>query len=225
MEQILPLLSQYPQPGWVVTSIFALLIVRQALNLLKEHVSTFKSLRSIVSHEPKNIEKMVEAERKASLEMSAIAKEFGVDRACIALFHNGTKSLSNTHLLRLSIMIEGLSGRVGPIMSNIQNRNLAEYGDLGYKVVNRREIVSIPNIESIKDSIPSAYIILHFNLVKSLHVAPIVNNETGHVDGCVFVEHCVDPVALSDDEMRKIQARAQAVYNELSKANDGGDSV
>lgn len=225
MEQILPLLSQYPQPGWVVTSIFALLIVRQALNLLKEHVSTFKSLRSIVVHEPKSIEKIAVAEQKAAIEMTSIAKDFGVDRACIALFHNGTKSLANVHFLKMSIMIEGLSGRVGPIMQSIQNRNIAEYGDIGYKIIKEREIVSIADIETIKDSIPGAYIILHLNLVKSLHIAPIVNNETGHVDGCVFVEHCVDPVALSDEEMRKIQARAQAVYNELSKANEGGDSV
>jgi hypothetical protein len=169
---------------------------------------------------PISIERMAAAEEIAGDEMTSIAKDFGVGRAYIALFHNGTKSAANVHFLKMSIMVEGLSGKVGPILSSTQNRNLAEYGDFGYRLIRDKEYISIENIESIKETMPGVYTILHLNLVKSIHAMPIIDPKTSAVDGCVFVEHCVSELTLDRATMLQIQSRAQTVYNGLYRVNN-----
>lgn len=168
-----------------------------------------------------NIEEMADSERKASEAMKSIALDFGVDRACISLFHNGTKSMANIHILKSSVLAEGLSGRVGSIISELQNRNLAEYGDYGYRIIKKHEYISVPDVESLRDSISGMHTILHLHLVKSIHIMPIFDQQSGRVDGCVFVEHCGDNVKLDKQTMDSIQARAQSVYNDLYIVNNG----
>ena len=170
---------------------------------------------------PISIEKMSAAERQASKEMNAIAQDFGVGRAYISLFHNGTKSAANVHYLKMSIMVEGLSGRVGPIISEMQNRSIAEFGDWGDRIINGKETIVIPDIEDIKDTMPGAYNILKLHLVKSVHILPLYVPNTTKVDGCVFIEHCIENTELNIIDINAIKERAQSVYNGLYQVNNG----
>ena len=170
---------------------------------------------------PISIEKMSAAERCASKEMTAIAKDFGVCRAYISLFHNGTKSAANVHYLKMSIMVEGLSGAVGPIISEMQNRSIAEFGDWGDRIINGKETIIIPDICDIKDSMPGAHTLLKLHLVKSVHILPLYVPNTTKVDGCVFIEHCIENTELDALDIDAIQTRAQTVYNGMYQVNTG----
>lgn len=191
--------------------------------LIQEAPKLYKLIKPISG----TIEEMADAESKVSVVMREIVNEFGVDRAGMSLFHNGTKSLANIHFLKVSMLAEGLSGRVGSIMSQSQNRNLAEYGDLGHRIIKGRETICYPDADVLEDTHNATYILLKLHLVKSIHIMPVFNhkklNKEGKptVDGCVFVEHCVDNVALDDESIQAIQAKAQTVYNELSLVNNG----
>lgn len=164
---------------------------------------------------------MAAAESAASKEMKAIAIDYGADRVGISLFHNGTHSLQNVHFLKVSVMVEGLSGRVGGILSVSQNRLVAEYGDLGDRIIVNKEKIAIPDIDGMSDDLKSFSDFLKIHFVKSLYLLPLFVEKDGKrvVDGCLYVHHCTEAIALEDTQLTKIQARAQAVYNELSKSN------
>lgn len=227
MEQIPALLEQYPQPAWLITTFIFLMLIKQALGLLRENISAFRKLKGAVHCEPKNIEAMARAEAEASKEMNAIAMEYGVDRVGISLFHNGIYSINNVHFLRVSVIAEGLSGRVGPILPVSQQRLAAEYGDLGDRIIVQKERICVPDIEAIRESLPAFADFLQIHFVKSLYLVPLFADQDGKrvVDGCLFVHYCVESKTMTADELDGIQERAQAVYNELSKANKGEDDV
>ncbi len=170
---------------------------------------------------PISIEKMSAAERKASHEMNSIAQDFGVGRAYISLFHNGTKSAANVHYLKMSIIIEGLSGKVGPIISEMQNRLIAEFGDWGDRIINGKEAIIIPDIDDIKDTMAGTHRLLELHLVKSVHILPLYVPNTNKVDGCVFIEHCIEKTELDGPTINEIQNRAQNVYNGMYRVNNG----
>lgn len=213
-------LSSDPRYAWLA---FIVALIPLFHFLAKELPKLYRLIKPMVG----SIEEMADAERKANAIMNEIVNEFGADRAGMSLFHNGTKSLANIHFLKVSMIAEGLSGRVGSIMSQSQNRNLAEYGDIGHRIIKDRETICYPDSEVLEETHSGTYVLLKLHLVKSIHIMPIFNYKTLNkegkptVDGCVFVEHCVDNVALDQQSISAIQAKAQSVYNELSFVNNG----
>lgn len=206
-------LTKDPRYAWIALIVALVPVIKF---LIREVPAIIKSISPIRS----SIEEMAASERQASDAMNQIAEDFGVDRAGLALFHNGTKSMANIHMLKVSVIAEGLSGRVGSIMNDAQSRTIGEYGRILYDLINSQNPIKIKSVTSIKDTEKGAHAILHNHLVKSAYVMPIFANKKS-IDGCVFVEYCVDEVELDDAMLAQIQARAQAVYNELYLVNNG----
>lgn len=197
-------------------------MMKQALELLKQWVTTSREIKQSIHCDPKDIESLSTANTLATAEMKSIANDYGADRVGISMFHNGTYSLHNTHTLRLSVITEGLSGRVGPIMPTTQGRMVAEYGDLGGRIINNHETIKVLDVESMHHDLVGFADFLKIHFVKSFYFLPLfVINGAGKkvVDASLFLHYCGDGIELSSEELDVIQARAQAVYNELSKAN------
>lgn len=213
-------LASDPRYAWVAL-VVALVPVFHFL--AREIAAIYRMIKPIRG----TIEDMADAESRANNAMKEIAMDFGVDRAGLCLFHNGTKSLANIHFLKVSMIAEGLSGRVGSAMGQLQNRNLAEYGDMGHRIIKNHETISIVDIEKIKNTHSGMHLLLHLHLVNSIFIMPIYNYKTLNreglptVDGCVFVEHCGDCRSIDAETLASIQARGQSVYNDLYLANNG----
>ena len=219
--QIIQLTKQFPEYGTLIFFAAVLFLLKQYLNLFKGFVESIRGIKSSIHKTPKNIEAMASAESKASKEMKAIAMDYGADRVGISLFHNGTHSLQNVHFLKTSAMVEGLSGRVGGVLSVSQNRLVAEYGDLGDRIIVNKEHIAIPDIEAMPNDLRSFSDFLKIHFVKSLYLLPLFVEKDGKrvVDGCLYMHHCTEARDLNEAQLAEIQSRAQAVYNELSKSN------
>lgn len=219
--QIIQLTKEFPEYGTLIFFGAVLFLLKQYLNLLKDFVGSIRGIKSSIHKTPKNIEAMASAEASASKEMKAIAIDYGADRVGISLFHNGTHSLQNVHFLKTSVMVEGLSGRVGGVLSVSQNRLVAEYGDLGDRIIVNKEHIAVPDIDTMNEDLKGFSDFLRIHFVKSLYLLPLFVEKDGKrvVDGCLYVHHCTEARVLDDTQLAEIQARAQAVYNELSKSN------
>jgi hypothetical protein len=213
-------LASDPRYAWVAL-VVALVPVFHFL--AREIAAIYRMIKPIRG----TIEDMADAESRANSAMKEIAMDFSVDRAGLFLFHNGTKSLANIHFLKISMIAEGLSGRVGSVISQMQNRNLAELSDIGHRIIKNHETISIADIGKIKETHAGMYLLLHIQLVSSIYMMPIFNhkilNREGRptVDGCIFVEHCGDCIDVDSATLDAIQARGQSVYNDLYLANNG----
>lgn len=230
METILlPFFSRANELDWfnqVAPVMMAALVIVLALGfasqiglrIIKNTSQAIDAINSI-KPKPRNFKALAMAEEAANTELSALAKDYGADRAGITLFHNGKTSIGDVHLLSASIKAEGGSGKFPKIAGRVQNVPLLTYGNWTRAITTGHEIEAPDALADAYQNAPDAYLMLEQNSVKSLYVYPVVT-PTGDIDGCFFLEYCQEQRDLGETEKAAIRARGQSIYSKLHRADN-----
>jgi hypothetical protein len=224
MIEIIPLLEfvkDYPWFAPLMAALFILAAIAFMTKMVMLALSNTQAIKSIVNAAlpaKKSLKTLALAEEEADQELDSLAADFGADRACIGLFHNGRTSLGSVHLLSFSIKAEGSSGKFPRIAGRIQSIPLQTYGSWTRKVIIGASIEA-PDSSISKVEAPCAYPILEQHSVKSIYIYPVVT-PAGEIDGCVFLEYCQFRRELGQVEKEQIRARGQSIYTKLHEANN-----
>lgn len=194
------------------------LVVKISQDIIRKMKSVIETVDSI-KPKPKSLRNLAMAEEEADKELTHLSNDYGADRACIMLFHNGRHSLGNVDLLNASIKAEGGSGRFPRISNLIQSVPMSTYGRWTKEIITGHDIVAPDAPAAALNDAPDAYLLMEQNSVKSLYAFPVVT-PTGDIDGCVFLEYCVNRRELGQGEMTAIRARGQSIYSKLHEANN-----
>lgn len=201
----------------VVMSTGLLILSRIVMNA----VSNIKNIRNdiaAITPKPKQLKALAIAEETASSELDNLAKDYGADRAAIMLFHNGKVSIGGIHLLSASIKAEGSSGRFPRISSKVQSVPMSVYGRWTKMLISGVD-VTLPDVSLVAhQEAPDIAIQLEQNSVKSLYAFPVVANN-GDIDGCMFIEYCLEKRTLGEVEKSAIRARGQSIYTKLHEVD------
>jgi hypothetical protein len=229
LEIISPYLVRADELEWfssIIPLLMASLIIalvlgfasKIGLNIIK-NISQMREAVNSIKPKPKSLKSLALAEEAADNELASLANDYGADRACIMLFHNGKTSLGNIHLLSASIKAEGGSGRFPRISGVIQSFPLSTYGQWTKSIITGHGIEALDAPAMASSEAPDAYLLLEQNSVKSLYAYPVVT-PSGEIDGCVFLEYCMSRRELGDTEKAAIRARGQSIYTKLHEANN-----
>lgn len=224
-----PFISQANETPWFQTmmiGIIAMIVLLLALayaskigiEILRNFGSMQDSIDKIKPHN-KSLKTLALAEEEANEELDLLCRDYGADRACIMLFHNGKTSLGNVHMLSASIKAEGGSNHFPRIAGRVQSVPMSIYGHWTKSVITGHGL-ELPDCLSVaSEQAPDAYMMLEQHSVKSLYVYPVVT-PSGDIDGCIFVEYCQARRELGDTEKAAIRARGQSIYTKLHEANN-----
>jgi len=224
MIEIIPLLNFVKDYPWF-TPLIAALVILAAITFMTKMVmlllSNTRSIHNIVNAAlpaKKSLKTLALAEEEADRELTELAKDFGADRACMGLFHNGRTSLGCVHLLSFSIKAEGSSGKFPRITGRVQSMPMSTYGKWSRSIIIGKS-VEVSDISIAEKEAPCAYPILEQHSVKSIYIYPVVT-PSGDIDGCVFLEYCQERRELGQVEKDQIRARGQSIYTKLHEANN-----
>jgi|GEM_PF-4642384 len=195
-----------PETAWIGYTLIIITLSTVALatitSFLVKLVSSTKELaKELKISKESDYTGQIKNETNISPLLNDIKNTVNADRVCVVQYHNGTRSITNTSLLKLSMTHEKLSGDATSIMNKVQNWPANYISTVNDKMFNRQymAIPKIDDLQQISDLRGVYQQLLDFE-VKSLYCFP-VTDARGKVFGIGLILYTNEECDIDEQKM------------------------